>query len=788
MGGRSLVALAVALQACSYITQREFEEKRDAVDEDKDGDPWSSDCDDRDADRSTKFDEIPYDGIDNNCDAVDVVDMDGDGFPGVIDADYEALEPKIPFPPNLIGKPLDCLDDPSRPEAATVHPPPNDTELPYDGIDSDCDRSNDFDVDGDGWLAREAVAGGEVVDIFAAYTQYVETWGYEGEEASWAPPGESAPLLGDCNDFEIEVHPDPTTPDAWYDGVDQDCDDRNDFDQDGDGFMPPLLPDGSPTLNAYNEFISTYHDDNPPWTLPGIVTTPEGVDLDAFSDCLDDPALAPVPVGGSVAVDPADVQPQASQAFDDWYDGIDTNCWADNDFDKDIDAFLPETLEVGGDPIDVVAAYEDYVASWGYEDREEIWGAPGGVDAPRPGDCNDDDPASYPEALELVGDQTDQDCDDQPDAAAFSFAGWIWDRPGPVRAARVGDNYVIAVTAAAVDVGTGLPLEEVGLALSVHLDAARTGVVPVYAQFKASSGDPIGEAVDLAIIPTDKDFSLDGIPDPGAWVGVTYVPVSSGLTYLLGRPVYENSASGAISLGAPIANYPPFAYTPTAIEIAVNSDAEPYIVSCSEDVLQAIQGIVSLPTEPQLIDETPDRGGVCFLNTTPYASGANEIVEYTRCSDTLCNDYSLALSTDLQTAANGNTGELWTGGHTHGALQMLLDGDGLLVRDTAFGVDYPLLDGSSVLSADAVLLDDELFVAAIIDDAGERVVRLTYGPQGDFATLDLPFVGAPVPDPVPEHVALHADGDRVLVAVTARDRTGTPNQDVVGWMFLGTPQ
>jgi MYXO-CTERM domain-containing protein len=84
---------------------------------------------------------------------------------------------------------LDCADD-----SADVHP--GATEVPYDGIDQDCDGADLCDVDADGF----------------------DAWDCGGP---------------DCDDQADGVNPDAT--EVWYDGVDQDCD-GNDDDQDGDGF------------------------------------------------------------------------------------------------------------------------------------------------------------------------------------------------------------------------------------------------------------------------------------------------------------------------------------------------------------------------------------------------------------------------------------------------------------------------------------------------------------------------------------------------------------------------
>ncbi|MCB9684255.1 MAG: hypothetical protein H6735_04340 [Alphaproteobacteria bacterium] len=143
---------------------------------DADGDGWyeGTDCDDTNADVFPGNTEIACNGIDEDCDpaTVDDVDQDGDGISlcdgDCLDTDpnrseyfevfhdrdndgYGAGQPSTlcGFPP--VGASLvdgDCDDtDPRR--------FPGNPEVPYDGIDQDCDGIDLDDLDGDGVLYAE---------------------------------------------------------------------------------------------------------------------------------------------------------------------------------------------------------------------------------------------------------------------------------------------------------------------------------------------------------------------------------------------------------------------------------------------------------------------------------------------------------------------------------------------------------------------------------------------------------------------------------------------------------
>ncbi len=143
-----------------------------AVVTDEDGDGHASieaegdDCDDGDAEVYPGAEDEFYDGKDSNCDGADEYDQDGDGFQTVVWNDD---------PVNGGG---DCQD-------ANADVFPGATDAYYDGVDTNCDGSDDWDQDNDGFG-------------IAAYGQ--------GD---------------DCDDTNATVNPDNTEK---VNGLDDDCD------------------------------------------------------------------------------------------------------------------------------------------------------------------------------------------------------------------------------------------------------------------------------------------------------------------------------------------------------------------------------------------------------------------------------------------------------------------------------------------------------------------------------------------------------------------------------------
>ncbi len=241
----------------------------------------------------------------------------GTGCTWVTDADLQqAMKTRADDDGDGFNASQDCND-----KDKTVNP--DATEVWYDGIDSDCAGDDDFDADGDGWIPSEYV--GTATEDVAGTGQL---------------PG------GDCDDSLAEIN--PAADDAWADGVDSDCGGEDDYDVDGDGYVP------DDAVGLATQYVDGSG------ALPG-------------NDCDDDEA---------------DVNPGAT---DTWRDGIDQDCGGEDDYDVDQDGWVRDDDE--GLPTRYVE---------------------GSGTAPA-GDCDDEDAGINPGAAETWYDDIDNDCDPATD-------------------------------------------------------------------------------------------------------------------------------------------------------------------------------------------------------------------------------------------------------------------------------------------------------------------------------------------------------------------------------------
>ena len=362
---------------CGYISDAKYDLR---LDPDQDGVSIEEDCDNEDPNLGVK--------------RTFYADTDGDGFGNP----EEIIEACI-LPEGASENALDCDD--SR---ADVNPGMEDVF--YDGVDADCDGSNDCDQDGDGFDgsaeggvpteecpnatdcndedpevrpvagATEVQFNGEDDDCnvntgdgdfdgdgfwHANYEAIVQANGLipmpipegkGGDCYDWsAEPveGFDPSVINGFGDFlqPVEVHPDAT--ERYYDGVDQNCDGLSDFDQDGDGFATSDYPDREGTTG---------------------------------SDCVDEGTIFGI-AAGAINVD----------ATDTWYDGVDQDCAGNNDFDQDSDGDMVNDCD-GDGAVDVECDLD----------------GDGVMDVTAGSDCDDTNASINPSAEEEPADGIDQNC------------------------------------------------------------------------------------------------------------------------------------------------------------------------------------------------------------------------------------------------------------------------------------------------------------------------------------------------------------------------------------------
>jgi len=284
---------------------------------------------------------------------------------------------------------------------------PGAAETWYDGVDADCAVDDDYDQDGDGSVSDDHV--GETTENVAG---------------SGELPG------GDCDDNSASIS--SALDEDWYNGIDNDCAGDDDYDQDGDGSVPDEMQglategidgDGEaytfggdlPGGDCDDEDNAVYVGAPDDW-YDGLDSDCGGEDdYDADQDTYvsdENAGETTSNVEGSGALDAGDCDDEDEHvnpyAIDEWYDGVDTDCDGSDDYDQDRDNYVP----------DIYAGLETL-----YVD---------GSGTASVGDCDDEDDTVHPEVTELIGDDIDQDCDgdiDSFDLQIFDGEGLGWFGP-----------------------------------------------------------------------------------------------------------------------------------------------------------------------------------------------------------------------------------------------------------------------------------------------------------------------------------------------------------------------
>lgn len=826
----SIAAASLLTQGCGinpFISASEFVEMEAALlDSDGDGDTDETDCNDENPAVFNGAEEIPYDGLDNDCSGGDVLDIDGDGYPGILKADWEAQgidEANVSWG-TLPEDRVDCRDNPAEdPFAGSIYPD-NPVDRAYDGVDSNCDGENDYDLDRDGYMLDEIpLPAGGFEDAQTLFEAYIAEWGYTDIE----------PLFGDCDDEDPSISPgNSADDDVWYDGVDSDCAGNNDFDQDGDGYMPEYgTVDGDSFLvlgGPYRDFLDRFHDGEEPEDWNG---SSDMVDCVDAADEVRAPGFAPE------AIYPG--------ADDIHYDGVDANCDGTNDFDQDDDGTMPDTASPEGASYSVAVrvGFEQFTLNWGYAFAEHL---------PEPvfGDCDDLDASRSPLMAEILGDGLDQDClfTDHVDESGFGVGDYTWTSPRSPELTWNGRHLVLGVLADEQYLDGSLLTSEIVQLFFFDLDALANQtlpehLVPIGGSFGGAAQKKLGSVLDLEAdedgatwvakaqrqwgIDDSDEYCVDEPTDPfcRTYLDVTQVEYDLGYeSYTVGDFYSSNQSSY---------------YLPTDIDLLVDQYG-PFVGACGhapededfdgdgfEDgavpVLHALRGVESgeggesaasslQGTEELFIGYSGIEAVPASCLFSEAGLPSNNEAPLAVCSSSHCENYLFdADSRDSEITAFSPDAPSWFPeypsdllgfdrdgyGVTEAELVVIIDDDGVVIHDLLSGAILADVSGDYA-SAAATYYDGQLYVALTmaLDERREFIMMMYADMTGGDAFVDVAeSLVLATEGYVPTDVGIlalphdSAEGSGVLgVAMTAEPAIdAVAGEDMVGWAFWHLP-
>ncbi len=341
----------------------------------------SDDCVDTNAAINPAATEITGDGVDSTCDGAELcfVDADNDGYRPDSTSTIPSIDADCADPGEALATAHtgDCADIDSA-----IHP--NATEIAGDGIDQDCDTTEScyVDADLDGARSESVVASPDL--------------------ACTAPGEALASAALDCDDTDANAYPGAT--ELPGDGIDESCDGAEIcyVDADSDGYRP----DDTSTVDSVDADCTSLGE--------ALATALTG-------DCDDtDPVFNPGALEAD-CTDPNDYNCDGSVGYADGDSDGFAACEECNDLDGSI---FPGATEIPGDLVDqdcngVETCFVDGDDDTYRPDTTTTLesaniacdGAGEAVTTDGVDDCDDMDAAVHPDAVEIAGDEIDQDCD-----------------------------------------------------------------------------------------------------------------------------------------------------------------------------------------------------------------------------------------------------------------------------------------------------------------------------------------------------------------------------------------
>ncbi|PLX06541.1 MAG: hypothetical protein C0596_14515, partial [Marinilabiliales bacterium] len=450
MKAKAFLILPLFLSFVLLVSQNSYAQTKDCIDFDNDGYCNDVDCDDTNPDIHPGAEEIPGNGIDENCDGSDAcscyVDSDGDGYGDtyniIVSGDCDCIDPGESY----IGYYCDDTN-------ANINP--GEFEIADNGIDDNCDGKClcYLDADDDGFRpdAFSTIESDDCdCDDFGEATSMDPTTDCDDSDPSINPLGTE---VCDCADNNCDGSYDEGMTDTDGDG---NCD-AIDSDDDNDGVedgldIEPLNPDACQDADGDGcDDCSVGTDDFGPLAdnlplMDGLDTDGDGIcdagDADDDNDGVED-GLDIEPLNPDACQDAdGDGCDDCFVGTDDFgpladnlplMDGLDTDgdglcnsgdpCPNDKGNDADGDTYCedldcddtnsdinPDAIEIWYDGIDQncddLNDYDQdqdgYIAI-GFEGNE-------GGTAPFNGDCDDTDSEINPDGNEIPEDGIDQDC------------------------------------------------------------------------------------------------------------------------------------------------------------------------------------------------------------------------------------------------------------------------------------------------------------------------------------------------------------------------------------------